>query len=164
MRRRPARTRRATHLAHQSPSLCSSMASPLPSGNHWLLTLRSSTPRWMPWRRTWRSAHPRGQLRIATHSGHDIMRDEPSLVVQAVKDVWTATQTGPGRSRSHREGDSSEPSCPQAQSPQAVRIVTPTPLRSARLHQGPCHCSRGATARPQPPHPDCPPLAASGFH
>jgi pimeloyl-ACP methyl ester carboxylesterase len=34
------------------------------------------------------SRSDKGQLRIAGKSGHDIMLDEPSLVVQAVRDVW----------------------------------------------------------------------------
>lgn len=32
----------------------------------------------------------KGQLRIAPHSGHDIMLDEPDLVVQAIHDIWMA--------------------------------------------------------------------------
>jgi pimeloyl-ACP methyl ester carboxylesterase len=31
---------------------------------------------------------PKGELRIARKSGHDIMLDEPAVVVQAVQDVW----------------------------------------------------------------------------
>ncbi len=31
---------------------------------------------------------PRGQLRIAIRSGHEIMLDEPSVVIEAVRDVW----------------------------------------------------------------------------
>ena len=37
------------------------------------------------------SRSSKGQLRIAKKSGHDIMLDEPSLVVQAIHDVWSAT-------------------------------------------------------------------------
>jgi Serine aminopeptidase, S33 len=37
---------------------------------------------------------PKGQLRIAQHSGHDIMLDEPLLVVQAIHDVWNAASRG----------------------------------------------------------------------
>ena len=37
------------------------------------------------------SRSSKGQLRIAKKSGHDIMLDEPSVVVQAIHDVWTAT-------------------------------------------------------------------------
>ena len=37
------------------------------------------------------SRSSKGQLRIAKKSGHDIMLDEPSLVVQAIHDVWGAT-------------------------------------------------------------------------
>jgi pimeloyl-ACP methyl ester carboxylesterase len=39
------------------------------------------------------SRSAKGQLRIAKKSGHDIMLDEPSLVVQAVRDVWRETET-----------------------------------------------------------------------
>ncbi len=38
-----------------------------------------------------RSSH--GQLRIAAHSGHDIMLDEPMVVVQAVRDVWETARS-----------------------------------------------------------------------
>jgi len=31
---------------------------------------------------------PRGQLRIAIRSGHEIMLDEPMVVIQAVRDAW----------------------------------------------------------------------------
>jgi pimeloyl-ACP methyl ester carboxylesterase len=37
---------------------------------------------------------PTGQLRIVQHSGHDIMLDEPLLVVQAIHDVWNAASRG----------------------------------------------------------------------
>ena len=37
------------------------------------------------------SRSAKGQLRIARSSGHDIMLDEPSVVVQAIQDVWNAT-------------------------------------------------------------------------
>jgi pimeloyl-ACP methyl ester carboxylesterase len=37
------------------------------------------------------SRSSKGQLRIAKKSGHDIMLDEPLLVVHAIHDVWSAT-------------------------------------------------------------------------
>ena len=41
----------------------------------------------------------RGQLRIAPHSGHDIMLDEPDVVTQAIHDVWQATSQGSDRAQ-----------------------------------------------------------------
>jgi pimeloyl-ACP methyl ester carboxylesterase len=38
------------------------------------------------------SRSSKGQLRIAKNSGHDIMLDEPALVVQAIRDVWSASR------------------------------------------------------------------------
>jgi pimeloyl-ACP methyl ester carboxylesterase len=38
----------------------------------------------------------RGQLRIAIRSGHEIMLDEPVVVIEAVRDVWTEALT-PGQ-------------------------------------------------------------------
>ena len=38
----------------------------------------------------------KGELRIAPHSGHDIMFDEPELVVRAIQDVWKAAGRGGG--------------------------------------------------------------------
>ena len=35
----------------------------------------------------------KGQLRIAIRSGHEIMLDEPNVVIEAVTDVWSETQT-----------------------------------------------------------------------
>ena len=40
------------------------------------------------------SRSSQGQLRIAQHSGHDIMLDEPLVVVQAIHDVWEAAGNG----------------------------------------------------------------------
>jgi pimeloyl-ACP methyl ester carboxylesterase len=37
------------------------------------------------------SRSSKGQLRTATKSGHDIMFDQPELVVQAIHDVWSST-------------------------------------------------------------------------
>lgn len=37
----------------------------------------------------------RGELRIAHNSNHEIMLDEPNVVVQAVHDVWTEAQAHP---------------------------------------------------------------------
>jgi pimeloyl-ACP methyl ester carboxylesterase len=46
------------------------------------------------WDRIWREFQedlakrsPRGELRVAANSGHWIQRDEPELVIQAIRDV-----------------------------------------------------------------------------
>jgi hypothetical protein len=39
------------------------------------------------------SRSSKGQLRIAKKSGHDIMLDEPQIVVQAIRDVWATSQS-----------------------------------------------------------------------
>ena len=40
------------------------------------------------------SRSSKGELRIARNSGHDIMLDEPLVVVQAIHDVWNAALRG----------------------------------------------------------------------
>jgi len=38
-----------------------------------------------------------GQLRIAIRSGHEIMLDEPRVVIEAVRDAWAEALTSPGK-------------------------------------------------------------------
>ena len=50
------------------------------------------------------SRSAKGQLRIARRSGHDIMLDEPSAVVRAIRDVWAAA-SGEGELRAGGSGE-----------------------------------------------------------
>jgi pimeloyl-ACP methyl ester carboxylesterase len=43
------------------------------------------------------SRSPLGELRVAHKSHHEIMLDEPPVVVQAIHDVWTEAQTLPAK-------------------------------------------------------------------
>lgn len=61
-------------------------------------TAEMSEEKWAAWERIWREMQedlakrsPRAEFRVAEKSGHFIQRDQPELVIQAIRDVLRAT-------------------------------------------------------------------------